>query len=116
MAPVVLVAGSVNTGVCVVPTTTVMISVSVQPFELVYVIVVVPAIKQFITPELDTVATAGVDETQAFELAAVVVAVKVTDSPAPTEVVPEITGNGFTTTLKLAEVAAEQTPLVTTAR
>jgi hypothetical protein len=65
---------------------------------------------------LDTDATAGVDETQAFELAAVVVAVNVIDSPAPTEVVPEITGNEFTTTLTLADVTAEQTPLVTTTR
>ena len=93
-----------------------MISVSVHPFELVYVIVVVPVLNPFTTPVLVTEATAGVDETQAFELAAEVVAVKVTDSPAPTEVVPEITGNGFTTTLTLADVAAEQIPLVTTAR
>jgi hypothetical protein len=93
-----------------------MISVSVHPFELVYVTVVVPVVNPFTTPVLVTEATAGVDETQAFELAAVVVAVKVTDSPALTDVVPEITGNGFIATLKSAVLVAEQTPLVTTAR
>ncbi len=90
VAPIVLVTGDVKTGGCVVPTMTVIISVSVHPFELVYVIVVVPVVCPFTTPVLDTEATVGADEIQAFELAAAVVAVRVTDSPAPTEVVPEI--------------------------
>jgi hypothetical protein len=83
---------------------------------LVYVTVVVPVVNPFTTPVLDTEAIAGVDEIQAFELAAVVVADKVIDSPAPTEVVPEITGNGFITMLKSVVLTTEQTPLVTTAR
>ena len=78
--------------------------------------VVVPILKPETKPLGVMLATLVFDETQAFEIAGVVVDVNVIDSPTLTDVVPEITGNGFTTTLTLVVFTAVQTPLVTTAR
>ena len=111
-----MVVGRFNAGGKVVPAITVITSVSVQPNELVYVIVVVPIVNPFTTPVFDIEATDGLDETHGFIVATGVVADNVIESPAPTIVVPEITGNGFTTTLKSEVLATVQDPLVTTAR
>jgi hypothetical protein len=112
---VVLVAGNVRTGARVVPVITVIVSVSVQPLLFVNVMLVVPTVKPVTTPFGLIVATAVFEETHALLDAAVVVAVNVMDSPAPTVVVPEITGKALTTTLKLVVLTGVQYPLVTTA-
>ena len=94
-----MVTGEVKTGVWVVPVTTVIVAVSEQPFEFVKVMVVVPVVNPLTTPEFEIVATEVLEDTQAFELAGVEVADNVMDSPAPTDVEPEITGNAFTVTV-----------------
>ena len=85
-----MVTGEVKTGVWVVPVTTVIVAVSEQPFEFVKVMVVVPVVNPLTTPEFEIVATEVLEDTQAFELAGVEVADNVMDSPAPTDVEPEI--------------------------
>jgi hypothetical protein len=77
--------------------------------------VVVPTENPVTTPFGLIVATEVFEETQAVGVAAVVVAVSAIESPIPTEVRPEITGNGFTVTLKLDVLPEEQLPLLTTA-
>ena len=91
-----MVTGEVKIGVWVVPVITVIVAVSEHSLLLVYVIVVVPVVNPLTTPEFEIVATLVLEDTQAFELAGVKVAVNVMDSPAPTDVEPEITGNAFT--------------------
>ncbi len=94
--PVALLTGEVNTGVKVVPTFTVIDVVVVQPLLFVKVIVVEPVVNPLTTPVLETVATAGFEETHGLIVDAVVVEVNVIVFPAPTVVAPEITGIGVT--------------------
>ena len=69
-----------------------MVLVSVQPLVLVNVTVAVPTETPVTTPFGVTVATFVFEDTQALDNAGVVVAVKFVVSPAPTDIVPEITG------------------------
>ena len=102
VAPVVFEAGNVNVGSCVVPTIIVIVLVSIHPLLLVNVITVVPGIKPKTSPVELTVAIEVFEETHAFEVAGAVVTVNKDVSPAPTVVVPEITGKGFVATFILA--------------
>ena len=67
-----------------------------QSLEFVYVIVVVPALIPVTKPVLSTVATAELEEVQAFEVAAVALPVNWEVFPTHAFNVPEIFGKGFT--------------------
>ena len=75
---------------------TVIVSVILQPFELVYVIVVVPVLTPVTNPELVIVATKGLEETQGFVVAAVGLPVNWVVKPIQTFNVPVMVGNAFT--------------------
>jgi drug/metabolite transporter (DMT)-like permease len=77
---------------------TVTSAVCWQPFELVYVIVAVPAETPVTKPVLLTVATAVLDETHGLTAAAVALPVSCAVRPTQTDNVPVIVGNGLTVT------------------
>jgi hypothetical protein len=75
---------------------TVIACVTKHPLLLVYVIVVLPAATPVTTPELDTVAVDGIDETHGFEVAAVALPVNAMVAPTHTALFPVIVGLEFT--------------------
>jgi hypothetical protein len=75
---------------------TVIVRVTVQPLLLVYVIILVPAETPVTTPELLTVATLGVADTQGFVAFGVAEPVKLVVKPTQTVGLPVIVGKGFT--------------------
>ena len=92
---------------------TVTVAVLTQPFELVYVIIVIPAESPFTTPALFTVATAVLEETQAFDDAAVPEPVSVVVKPWQTFSVPVIVGSAFTVTVAVITQPLELVYVIT---
>ena len=78
---------------------TVIVSVILQPFKLVYVIVEVPALTPVTNPELFIVATNRLDEIHALVVAGAAVPVNCVVKPTQTLKLPVIVGNGFTVTV-----------------
>jgi hypothetical protein len=77
---------------------TVISWVAIQLLLFVYVIVAVPVATPVTTPEFVTDATAVLEETQGFELAAVALPVKFIVEPTQTGLFPVIVGFEFTVT------------------
>jgi len=75
-----------------------MVIVFWQLFEFVYVITEVPVLTPVTTPVVETVATAGIDETQALDEAAVAEPTNEVVEPTHTLEVPVIVGKGLTVT------------------
>ena len=73
---------------------TVTVAVIWQPFELVYVIMVVPSLIPVTNPELFIVANNGLDEAHGLVVAGVALPVNCVVNPTQTAVGPEITGSG----------------------
>lgn len=89
----------VNVPVIIGRAMTVTVAVATQPFELVYVIIAVPAVFPVTTPALLIVATAVLEETQALIAAGADGLDNVVVNPAQTVSVPLITGSGLTVTV-----------------